>query len=177
MVPGIMKAEFDPGRGNYLLRGIEEIPLPEPILWWPETIGWLIVGLVLVGWSVRRALRWLRIWRRDAYRRKALRQLDALDFEDGHWCQAAACLPALLKRVALDAYAREEVASLSGQKWLEFLSAQCDRTAICEQTGSVLLQVAYQPISEWTFDQREALALARAVRVWIQNHRARVLDD
>ena len=177
MVSGVVKAEFDPGKGNYLLRGIEEIPLPEQVSWWPETLGRLIVGLLILGWLLWRALVWTKNWQRDSYRRRALKRLDALDFEGGEWDQATSCLPVLLKSTALHAYPRAEVASLSGQQWLEFLRSQCDVPAISEETGCLLLQVAYQPRDGWGFDQHQAKALKPAVRSWIKYHRAGVPDD
>ena len=75
------------------------------------------------GWSARPAsvaagfavVAAVRHWQRNAYRREALRALETADGRD---------ISAILKRAALAAFPREQVASLNGAAWLAFL----DRT-------------------------------------------------
>jgi len=86
---------------------------PDPVPVWPPPAGWwVLLALVLVVLGGV-ALRLLRRHRADAYRRAALEEAGKL--------VAAADLVALLKRAALSAWPREEVASLSGEAWIEWL--------------------------------------------------------
>ena len=103
------------------LEQLREIPLPVPVSYAPQTIGWYIVGALLVAGLAWLAVRWHRSWRANRYRRAALAELCAA----GARGQPGHALPALVKRTALSFAPREEVAGLSGDRWLEFL----DRTA------------------------------------------------
>lgn len=114
-----------------------QIPLkpmqqPEAIGWWPLAPGWwLLVLLILVT-----ALLLWRGWRqrqRDP-RRYALRELEDVRQrfdQDGDTQAALVACNALLKRSAMTLFARHQVASLSGQRWLQFLldhSPGCDES-------------------------------------------------
>lgn len=117
------------------LSGLNDIELPpEPPHWPPAPEWWaLAVSLLLSGTVL--AVQLLRRHRALAYRRAALAELAQLRAEGD-----ISELPALLKRVALAAYPRGEVASLSGGPWLEFLSRTGGFDAAA---GRQLLQLAY----------------------------------
>ncbi|MCU1785836.1 DUF4381 domain-containing protein [Pseudomonas sp. 13B_2.1_Bac1] len=96
---------------------LQELGLPAPVSYWPQTWGWgVLLGVAVLGVLILAARRWLR-WRRDAYRREALARLNAL--------QDMRELPELLKRVALSmplaAEERQRVPTLSGADWQAFL--------------------------------------------------------
>ena len=104
-----------------------EIPLkpmlqPEAIGWWPPAPGWwLLLVLVVVGALL--LWRGLQRRRRDP-RRHALQELEQIRqrFEaQGDARAALVDCNALLKRSALTLFRRQQVASLSGQRWLQFL--------------------------------------------------------
>ena len=68
----------------------------------------------------------LRRYRRNAYRRQALRQLQRISQqyrEDQNQQRSIAATNALLKSVAIHAYPQKDVASASGEAWLQFLNA------------------------------------------------------
>src|SRR5690348_12337591 len=97
------------------LSNLRDIVLPPEVALWPPAPGWWIVAAgsvaataILIAMAVTRH-------RRNAYRRAALGELDAADARD---------ISAVLKRAALAAWPRGEVASLTGTAWLAFL----DRT-------------------------------------------------
>ena len=69
----------------------------------------MILALAVVVVSFRA---WRR-WRTDAYRREALREL--------HGANSTAEVAEILKRTALVAYDRSQVASLSGAAWTQWL--------------------------------------------------------
>jgi len=111
------------------LRSLKDIAIPQPVSWVPQTWGWLILALVLFA----AILLWLamryRRWRRDAYRREALRLLDeiARDLRSQQTRdEANARLGELLKRTALAAWPRKAIAAVSGNEWADFLSAHQD---------------------------------------------------
>ena len=111
-------------------------------------------------------MKWVpRRWWRDRYRREALRQLSTLALD----AQLAA-LPFLLKTTALQAYPREQVAALSGERWLEFLDAHCTEVSFCRGIGQSLLDIAYLPSEQWQLNAAQANELISLSRIWIERH-------
>src|SRR5262249_39613993 len=126
--------------------------------WMPQTWGWAVLGALLLaalGWLL---LRWRRRREANRYRREALRALDAV--------KDVAAIPPLLKRTALAAFRREEVAALSGGPWLDFLRARGD----VRQPLDALLDDAEYGGAQVLAAVPLAEAKAAAAR-WIEAHR------
>ncbi|MGI9294648.1 MAG: DUF4381 domain-containing protein, partial [Pseudomonadales bacterium] len=122
--------------GNYLIRGIEEIELPESVSWLPQTIGWKVLALLVFLLAAYKFYQAAKQWWRNRYRRSALLRLKELEEEAaGDYLQVAAELPGLLKATALHAYPRAEVAALSGESWLDFLDAHYSGRSFRSGTG------------------------------------------
>ena len=156
--------DADPGS----LDRLHDIALPPPVSWWPPAPGWYIVGaavLVLAGVAV-----WVLVarWWKNRYRRAALRELDDI--------AAAPNSPIgldrvadLVKRVALAAYPREQVASLNGEPWLEFLDASGQTDGFTCGPGRVLGGTLYS--LDLLFKHDVPDPLVTTVRHWIRHHR------
>lgn len=167
-----MSKLFDDTFGNYMLHGIDEIVLPEPVSWWPQTIGWKLLALALGLWLLYRLYRAAELWWKNRYRRAALAQLDALQRQAPEQYEAVlASLPELLKATALHAYPRTEIAALSGDEWLAFLDSHYDGPAFSDKPGRQLLTVAYQDKSRWQLSSEDARTLIEMSRRWLQQHR------
>lgn len=156
--------------GNYLIHGIDEIVPPDPVSWWPSAPGWKFLGALLLLWAGVRTVRMIRRWWRNRYRREALRHLSRLEREKG-WREVVAALPYYLKAVALHAYPRVEVASLSGEAWARFLDAHYDGPAFAGAAGKKLLLLAYLPPERREINEAEARRLIDMARLWIATHR------
>ena len=104
------------------LSRLADIVVPPPVPWWPPAPGWWIVAAALLVTAAMLLVATVRHCRRNAYRRRALVEIDALE-PIGDAISVAA-LSAVLKRTALVAYPREQVAPLTGSDWRTFL----DRT-------------------------------------------------
>ena len=95
------------------LENLRDIVTPAPVSWWPFAAGWWVLvvvaclALAFGSWRI-----WQR-WRKNAYRREALAMLER--------AASVTELASLLKRTALGAYPRCEVASLTGAAWCRFL--------------------------------------------------------
>jgi hypothetical protein len=131
--------------------------VPEPIPWTPQTIGWAIAAAWLVATVLIAALAWLRAWRANRYRREALAALTTVG--SGHE------LAVLVRRAALAAYPRAQVAHLCGSDWAEFLSLSSGRDPIVAAAAEQLAQAAYR--ADVNLEQ-----VKPAARRWIQVHRA-----
>lgn len=140
-----------------LLDMLEPVPEPPAISLWPQTPGWIVLGLVFLGlvfWGVHR----LRLRHRaGAYRRAALAELA----ETG---DDAARIAALLRRVALAGFPRAQVAGLGGENWLNFLDQSYGGKGFSGDHGRVLLTAPYR-------QSQSDPALRALARTWIKQHR------
>jgi len=152
---------------------LADVAVPAPVPWVPATWGWAALAIALVALAAWAIMRWRRHRAANRYRVEALAELarlerrlpDASERED-----ALTALPELLKRVALAAWARPEVASLSGTAWVAFLRAHAGRSGVPEPMARLLDDVEYRRGLD-PMGASDALAAAAAVRRWIEGHR------
>src|SRR5215510_974212 len=158
----------------YSLDNLHDIVEPASIPWWPPAPGvWLLLGLVAVWLATGLVLWWVH-WRRQAYRRAGLQELHGIAARLGHAPERAAALvdlAALLKRVALVAYAREQVAALSGNAWLTFLDRTGGTAQFTQGPSAVLAEVSSRPSLGSALDTAQVAALVATARDWIRQHR------
>ncbi len=155
--------------GNYALGDFVEVVSPQAISWLPQTVGWWWLGAALLAVLARYTWRRLRHWYRNRYRREAaarLRQLAAT----GQQSAVVAELNRLLKLTALAAFSREQVASLSGEAWVDFLNRQCATPPFSDEQGRLLAVGAYQT---GAVAAPAGQALIGACRTWVREHRNR----
>lgn len=158
------------------LANLREIPLPPAVPYTPQTIGWLVMALLLlaavafIGW---------RLYRRhlmNRYRRDALVELAAIErkVRAGASRREGLCeLPSLVKRTALAFVPREEIAGLTGRAWLSYLDRTYPAAGFAEGPGRLLSQLAYETgpgIDALREDDVNNLLVL--VRKWIEKHRA-----
>ena len=145
------------------LDNLRDIVEPPPVSWWPLAPGWWILSAGLVLTAIFVALRVMRMWRASAYRRAALRELQATT--------RVAEIAEILKRVALAAYPRADVAPLSGVAWVEWLG----RTAEEKVPAHVS-----EALTRGVFDDDSAVDIAPIsdfAADWIRDHRVAPISD
>ncbi|MEQ9465106.1 MAG: DUF4381 domain-containing protein [Haliea sp.] len=151
------------------LAALQPLRPPEPLPWWPPAPGWwLIAGLLLVAlaWA---AWRGWRSYRRNEYRRTARRTLQAIlarHAEHGDPARTLGELNMLLKAVALHAFPRAEVASLSGERWRSFLNDSLAQVRTPLRFPEVIAR-AHAP----TPGPVDTIALQRCANTWLRRHR------
>ena len=155
--------------GNYLIHGIDEIMLPEPISWWPLAAGWQALGLWVLVVILYMLIKWSQARWRNRYRRQALRELSELG-SGNQLKDVVAALPFYLKATALQTYTRHEVAALSGDDWLRFLDDHYKGPEFSNGIGQKLLNVAYAPVAQWDLDETQSRQLIAMSRRWIETH-------
>ena len=157
-------AEF----GSNRMWGLKELPLPEPVSWFPATAGWLFVGAVLL--AILGGLAWWRwrAWQRERYRRDALARIDAMRGA----AKALALLPLVLRSTALAAFPREEVASLRGRAWVAWLNENGGRFDPADAERLDLLPYDQRVANDLEPDV--AARLVDASRAWVKGHHARL---
>ncbi|WOX05151.1 DUF4381 domain-containing protein [Microbulbifer pacificus] len=137
------------------------VPPPEPpaVSMWPATPAAKSVGALLLLMLLFFVWRRIQTYRANAYRRAALAEL-----------QQAADDPAriaeILRRTALVAYPRTQVAALTGDDWLGFLNQHYPGNAFTGEVGRTLLQSPYRKAAP-----TQSGALAQVARDWIRQHK------
>ena len=165
--PGIVPraASEDP------LAQLRDLHLPQAVADWPPALGWwLLAGLVLFGlvWFMRALY---RRYQSNAYRRFAQRELTAIVAEHATTQDARRALSALqflMKRVAMTAFNRAEVAALTGVAWTQFLDATSATSQFSLGPGELLIDGPYEATQDHSSQELTALFLLCAE--WLKNH-------
>ena len=159
------------------LQNLNDIVLPPGIGWWPLAPGWYTLAVILLAVLAWFSYRSLQGWLRNRYRREALKSLALLEQgaqNPGHRDASLRQLPVLLKRAALSAYPRSEVASLSGKGWHDFLNSTVKNTLFDESTLITLDRVAYSSGDLAEVDTQAVASLFEASKEWLKSHRITV---
>lgn len=155
------------------LVALQELPLPAPVSYAPQTVGWLILAGVLLLLALWGAWRWRKRVLANRYREEAMAELDlieqALQLNDA---SSAARLPTLIKRVALTAAPRADIAALSGDAWMQWLERTLPAAGFLGAPGRLLPQLAYGSMP--AADNTELRALLALTRRWIREHHVHV---
>lgn len=161
---------------NDTLQSLRELPLPAPVSYAPQTIGWVLIALMLIALAL--VVTWLA-WRRhekSRYRREALIELARIEAKlDDAATRASALaeIAPLIKRTALAAAPREHVAALSGSAWLAYLKTT--HASFDDQNGALLYTASYAPREQLAvITLQQARGLVEAARDWIGHHHVEV---
>jgi hypothetical protein len=153
---------------------LHDIVVPPATPWWPPAPGWYwVMGAVAVLMIVL-ALRLLLWWQQNRYRREALAELarsETLLADPARRAASLAVFAELLKRAALSAWPRENVASLTGSSWTAFLARSGQ--AQPSNFGALLERVAYDPRLADDLNEQHIRELAASVRDWLEHHQVK----
>jgi hypothetical protein len=153
--------------GNYALGEFVEVVSPAAISWWPQTVAWNVLGLLFAVLLLFRAYKALLSWYRNRYRREAQARLQqlAIRLPEG---LPVSDINRLLKLTALVPFPRQQVASLSGADWVNFLNRQCPEAPFTEEQLTLLATGSYQAQQ---LDRNQGEALLGACETWVSEHR------
>lgn len=144
---------------NTSLQNLNPIVLAEPVGWWPLAAPWYVVFIGLAMITFMLAHRRWKHWQADRYRREAWQELES--------AQTPAKINQVLKRAALVAFPRAQVAALDGDDWYRFLDRSAGLTVFAEAAGQVLDQ-AYTKGAATGPEQMQLLR--GAARQWLGKH-------
>ncbi len=140
------------------LRGIVQ---SEPVSWWPPAPGWWFVMMLVIAAAAVAIHRQWRRWRSNAYRRAALRELQTAN--------NVSQIAEILKRTALSAYPRTQVARLSGEAWCRWLGAAAG-IDVSEPVRASLTSGLFGESSSGDQGLTDRRELATFAADWIRGH-------
>ena len=155
------------------LQNLNDIVLPAATSWWPLASGWyFLIGVLLI------AIAWISYqsilhWTSNRYRRAALQELQLLTegIQNAEKRNSSLRqLPVLLKRTALSAYPRHQVASLNGADWYDFLNSQLKSPSFTDASTGLLDNISYSTDDLSTVDSHATTALLESIKHWLQHH-------
>ena len=152
---------------NDPVAGLVDIPLPHEVNLWPHTWASRIAIVALLVAAAGLVFQFVRHRRANRYRREALAELARLQRAGAAPGQMLTQLSLLLRRTALAAFPREQVASLAGTAWLAFLDRTSSGRQFSEGDGRVLAGGPYQRTPP---NDAELRSLAVLTRQWIRGH-------
>lgn len=158
------------------LSQLADVVQPPPVSWMPQTLGWKVLGALLLVLFLWLMWRGVRRWFRNRYRREALAELRRLElrWQDDPETGAVvlAALPALVKRCALAAWPREQVAGASGAQWAQFIQSHAGHATHGAQALAPLVrEIQYHDrASLQRVSAHDVQVLIEASRQWIQGH-------
>lgn len=147
------------------LAQLKDIHFPTPVGWWPIAPGWYLLGFFLLILTM--GLSYILYKKRESTKPK-LRALALLasykqQYErDKNSQMTSSQVSELLRRVALVYFPREQVASLHGESWLEFLD-QTGKEIDFISVKSMLLDLPFKPSELVNLDP-----LFSKVELWIK---------
>jgi len=156
---------------------LHDIIVPASVPWWPPAPGWYwVLGFVLVLLLVL-VFRAFTRWQRNRYRREALaelaREAEALRTPERR-ASTLLALSELLKRTALTAFPREQVATLTGPEWFAFLDGTAKGSSFSGALGPMLEKAVYDPRSAGALEEQQLHELVQALRRWIKEHKPEI---
>lgn len=107
------------------LAQLKDIHLPGAIGWWPLAPGWYLLSTLLTLLLCLALYLAYKRYKNGLAKKQALQLLARYQQQynkEGNAQLTSALISELLKRVALVYYPREQVASMYGEQWLEFLN-------------------------------------------------------
>ncbi|MGF1686508.1 DUF4381 domain-containing protein [Photobacterium japonica] len=158
---------------SYMLREMHEVPVPDSVSLWPQTVGWQVLGVIVVLWLAYMIYRRVWVWWQNRYRTEALAALDTLgNTQNMTPSERSQALFRVLKTVLV--YLDSRHASLFGVPFLQQLERYMPHSQGGFNTalGQRWMQSLVNPTI--TLDASECKALFACSRVWIKAHEPRL---
>ena len=144
--------------------------LPEAISYWPLAIGWWLLLASTI--SIISVMTYLFIIKRqkNKYRRLGLqlaKKIHKKFIEHGNKRQFAHDSNRLLKKVALQAFPRQNIANLNGKEWLDFLYQSSGNKQFKTMGAAAFGSSRFKPHQDPDVTQINPLTIS-----WIKKHNA-----
>jgi hypothetical protein len=145
---------------------LRDIHLPAPVSWWPPAPGWWIVVVLSVVLCVGAV--WLYRWRLAKRNSPLVIARDELEHVRAQWSghrdaqRLVRDVSVWLRRVSITLYPRRDVASLTGEKWRQFLDEVAGTRVFGDDAGRMLAEAPYRASADIDSD-----GLLRLCETWL----------
>ena len=147
------------------MSGLRDIHLPEiPSVWPLPAVFWIVLfSVVLFVFVSVRLWRYIHRITAKKYANKEVESLTERFNGNNYKISSEICL--LLRRIALMKFKREEVSSLSGKDWRNFLERTTKKPVFAGQAGDIVENIMFIPPDR--FGDRDVTPLIVAAKEWI----------
>lgn len=139
---------------------------PDPLTFTFETIGWKILGGILLLLLIILSYKRLKLYQKNKYRRKALKRIQFISAEESGNADKIKNFNIVLKQVAIEAFGRDRVAELYGVEWLLFLDSKAKNCSFAQYDSS-FTDAMY---SNKEIDGNKEGAIYKLTKTWIHEH-------
>jgi len=146
------------------LDNLNDIIVPHTVGFFPLAPGWYIVLLLLVSLSFYFGYKQYKAYEKEQYRRDAEEELEALNDKNR---ENTIALLGLAKRVGIVAYGRENIATIHGDSWWDFMEAHSKSSVEADLRKSIQRLLYEENIA---FDACVFDAVFLMVSQWIETH-------
>lgn len=145
---------------------LRDIHLPDAVSLWPPAPGWWLLLILIIALAVLlpRLVRYLQQPRPNKLALAEFSQIKQRFVQQQNEQQLARDLSALLRRIGLTYFPREQVASLTGDEWQTQLNQLNPNQALADKLISTLSVAAYQPAPAL-----DAMHLLDSCEHWLKN--------
>lgn len=139
---------------------------PDPVLFSFETVGWLILVVLLLIVFLIVLVKQFKLYKKNTYRREAIKRLKLLKNQEGQNHFQINQLNILLKQVAINTFGREKVATLYGKEWFEFLESTSKNTKFTSYLA-VFSNAIYESKDA---NEKDFNTIIQLTKTWIKTH-------
>lgn len=138
---------------------------PESIPFTFNTIGWLVLVIVLCLLTISFVIIFAYRFVKNKYRRDAIASIASLSSEDKNELYGVA---KILKKLAIDIYGRSSVASLNGVEWIDFLNSKVKKQCFSSPESSKVYESLDNEAVIISDTEKDEFVVC--VRYWVKNH-------
>ncbi|CAH6914285.1 conserved hypothetical protein [Vibrio chagasii] len=157
---------------TYILRELHDVAIPNSVSWAPQTIGWKILGVILLLAALYLAYRLALRWWNNRYRKEALNELMLLDARDKNSPEQAFKVLKVVLR-----YLDSSNAKLFGQAYVKRLNAhlpvnaqtESNNAFFAKEISELWMQSLIDPKVRLTFEQRSEVI--QTSMMWLKLHK------
>jgi len=147
---------------------LRDIHLPEAVSWWPLAIGWWLLPLlvILITYAIYKLVKHRQLNKKVPYRKIALGELGNIRAEfknQDDSIELIRAISALLRRIALSYLPRENIASLTGKRWIQQLNKLSTQSVFTDDISALLEHAPYMKQNK--FKHNELLSICEQ---WIK---------
>ena len=152
------------------LKNLHDVVAPAPESMWPPATGWYVLAALILVTAVLVTIQLIMRWWRNRYRKAGLFELTQLRKSSSDPSQTVAGIDRILKRVALVAWPRKEVAGLSGDSWITFLNQTAPSKLFDVEQARKLHHVVYSSKLRSNVSDEQLDWLFEKAEIWIKKH-------